>query len=618
VVVFPLVMPADWSGSRSTGEDVATLIGSAVDGAGPLRWIDGWQLLSAAHRADVRLLSDEESRAIARTQRSAYAVRGRITSRGDSADVILELLDVGGDSLIAAGKRGTSDATQVWKAGLQATTQLLPLLIRTGIPDVVSEWTSRSPTAVAHFLLGESAFRRLQLDSAEKAFTAAVAADSTFGLAAIRGAQAATWNHHSQGAARLITAALSSRLSARHREFATGYRHFLDGRADSAIAHFNAAIRLDSSSAFVWLQLGEVYAHLLPVAGSSDSQQAVALEHAFRLDSSATNPLFHLIEVRLRQGDTTRAAPLVRRLLAVSGDSMLARQVQISETCVRRGPASIEWRTLARQTARSVYNAAAALAPGGRQLQCAVPGLEAILAIDTGATPEAAGRRWASLIMLQGIRLTQGRAKDAEQLIGAYVAREHAGGSLFMFGNWATGAFQERADSVARHHAADFGTDFRGCDTAYLCWLNGVRLIRDGRGGDANALADRIMKLATPPSPEDSVLSLSLRGHLTLARGDTLAAIRVFSDLLAAGRRGVEFDEALALAAERVLLGRLLISKGQPQRAIDVLNVIDSKPIIHQLFLGESLELRAQAAAALQQEGTARVYRERLTALRRE
>src|SRR6478672_8334291 len=45
VMIYPLIVPADFKGARTLGEDVSTMIGSALDGAGPLKWIDGWQLL---------------------------------------------------------------------------------------------------------------------------------------------------------------------------------------------------------------------------------------------------------------------------------------------------------------------------------------------------------------------------------------------------------------------------------------------------------------------------------------------------------------------------------------------------------------------------------------------
>jgi tRNA A-37 threonylcarbamoyl transferase component Bud32 len=50
VIVYPFVLPSDWPGARTAGEDIATVIGSAMDGAGSLRWVDGWTLLPPAER----------------------------------------------------------------------------------------------------------------------------------------------------------------------------------------------------------------------------------------------------------------------------------------------------------------------------------------------------------------------------------------------------------------------------------------------------------------------------------------------------------------------------------------------------------------------------------------
>ena len=618
VMVYPLVLPPDWKGSKSTGEDVATMIGSAVDGAGPLRWIDGWQLLNAAGRENIRSMTAAEGTALARQQRSAYTLTGRIAMRGDSADVFLELRDVAGDSVVAR-PRATATVQETWRAGLLATTQLLPRLIKTGVPDVVSEWAARSPAAVAHFLLGESAFRRVQLDVAEAEFAQAVAADSAFGLAAIRGAQAATWNHHAQGSAALIAAALRSRLTPRHAAFALGYQHFLLGRADSAIANLRRALTMDSTSAFVWLQLGEVYAHLLPLEGSTDSLEAQALEHAFRFDSSATNPLFHLIEVRLRQGDTSRAAPLLARFLAAKPDSTLAGDVEIMDGCVRRGVAATDWRKLVRERPTPLIMASLALSTGGKQRACAAAGFDAIIAGDTAATADADARRWPALVARQGMLLAQNRSAEAERLIDASIARWGAGASLYLFDAAVLGVFRSRADSVAAADAREYGMDYTRCEgSAYRCWLLGLRLTTERRHEAAFAVASRILALeGTASKADDTVRARSIQAHATLARGDTNAAVSQFVALLSVGRPASEWDFALSMAAERLALARVLLARGQQRRAIAVLDVFDSKSLVHAMYLATSLELRAQAADALGDLSLAATYRSRLSALRR-
>ncbi|HEY0243274.1 MAG TPA: protein kinase, partial [Gemmatimonadaceae bacterium] len=310
VLVYPLLVPDDFKGSRNVGEDIGTMIGTALDGAGQLRWIDGWPLLTPAIRQNIRNLSGAEARAIARSRRAAWYLAGRIVSRGDSSEVFLELNDVEGDSTVARGRASglTSDA---WRTGLHAVNSILPVLIPPGTkPEaLLAEWADRDPSAVASFLLGESAFRRVHLTEALQHYRNALQSDSTFGLAAIRGAQAAAWNHRSEEAASFIDAALRGPMSPRYTHFARGYQAYLAGAADSAAAELRRSVAIDPEMSAAWMQLGEVYVHLLPFAGHPDSLARVAFDEAFRVDSSAKNSLLHSIEIRLRAGDVTSAAP---------------------------------------------------------------------------------------------------------------------------------------------------------------------------------------------------------------------------------------------------------------------------------------------------------------------
>ncbi|HZK78126.1 MAG TPA: serine/threonine-protein kinase, partial [Gemmatimonadaceae bacterium] len=75
IMVYPLVIPADFKGSRTVGEDVSTMIGSAIDGAGPLRWIDGWPLLDPNARQDMGRVSDADLSSLAKSKRCAYYLR---------------------------------------------------------------------------------------------------------------------------------------------------------------------------------------------------------------------------------------------------------------------------------------------------------------------------------------------------------------------------------------------------------------------------------------------------------------------------------------------------------------------------------------------------------------
>ena len=223
------------------------------------------------------------------------------------------------------------------------STTCFPALIPAGAPDIVSEWNHRKPAAIASFLQGEAAFRRLHLADALKHYRAAVKADSLFGLAAVRGAQAAVWSHRPEEAASLIDVAARQTMPPRYAHFTRGYQLYLAGEADSAAAEFRKAIELDPEMTVAWIQLGEVYTHLLPERGDPISLAAAALEEAHRLDPDATTLLLHLIENRLRKREIAQAQPLVRRFLAADPEPELAQQVRVMEACVEKGPDAVDW-----------------------------------------------------------------------------------------------------------------------------------------------------------------------------------------------------------------------------------------------------------------------------------
>jgi hypothetical protein len=144
VVVFPLV---DRTGGGA-GEDVASMIESALEQTAPLAWIHGWTWLDVDERADVGRLTARAARRIARDRRARYFIDGEIVRQADSATVTLRLTDVLGDSLV--GQRSArQDSTLVAQAGLAAVTGLLPRLLAPGRSVDLSALADRRPAAVA-------------------------------------------------------------------------------------------------------------------------------------------------------------------------------------------------------------------------------------------------------------------------------------------------------------------------------------------------------------------------------------------------------------------------------------------------------------------------------------
>jgi tetratricopeptide (TPR) repeat protein len=619
VMVYPLVVPAQPRGSSTIGEDVATMIGTSLDGTGPLHWIDGWPLLDTERRDDIRKLGPGLARTIAGSKHCAFYLTGRLVMRGDSADVLLQLNDVRGDSIVARG-RARGLAADAWRLGLQAVNGVLPRLIPGGPVDLTAEWKDRDPGAIANFLLGEAAFRRVHLTDALTHYRDAVRVDSLFGLAAIRGAQAATWNHRPAEAASLIRVAIRQNLAPRYRHFAVGYEAYLTGQADSAAAEFHRALEVDPELAVAWMLLGEVYTHLLPMTGNPDSLAEASFEEAQRLDPQATNVLLHLIEIRLRRGEVDRAEPMVQQFLAAHPDTMLAAQVRIMDDCVRRGPGKVDWSRGARAHPLAVLSAGDMLKGGGAQFPCALQAFTAVLEGDTVTGAWGDSRRWTALIGLQSILLAQGRIPETTSRIDSAIARGLGGSSLYLIDGPLAPELQDRARNVARQDEVQFGKYFVKCPYPNRLWALGLWADHAGATESVAAIGQELeSRTRKSGSAYERAGAHAMAARVALARADSGGALRLFSALLAEGVSGDEltWDLTAPRGSERLALARLLMSRGEFQRALDVAGVFDSSwPIVYTLYLPASLQLRAEAATALHDGASASRYENRLAALR--
>lgn len=617
IVVFPLVVSESFPGARSAGEDVATLMGNALDGLGPLRWIDGWAHLPPDLREDVRALSDDEARTIARENGCRRYVTGRISATGDSAVVSLVLNDLD-ENVDPVRAQAVAPLEEAWR-GVRAVNLLLPALIPGEAPDALAGWTDRPPRAIASYLLGEAAFRRIRLEEALGHYRAAVSADSSFAMAAIRGAQVASWSHSQVEAAALLEMALRQPLEPRYEAFARGYQAYLEGRADSALAALRVAVSLDPGMAPAWLQLGETWTHILPEAGVPDDSALAAYREVIRLDSAAAEPLFHTIEILLRRGDAEGAAPLVTRLTEADPEGTYADQVGIGLECVQRGPDQVQWDELARERPFPLFAISMQLSGAGAQLPCGKAGFSALLRVDTAQDAAADGRRFWSMFYLQNALLAQGREAEALAQVEAYYERWGGGASVFLLGAPVYASYVNRARGVAAEDAARYGPAYSRLDFAIRLWELGVFEAKLGSPDTAMAVARELAARAERGAlPHGGVLAASIEAHVALAHGDTTLAVRRLEALVPAVADGdlLKYDEPMALGIERLEFARLLVARGEYGRAIDLANMFDSAwPPVHLLYLRPSLILRAEAAAAAGERHLEASFRDRLRRL---
>lgn len=621
VVVFPLSVEYGAADSGALGENVATMIGNVLDGVGPLRWIDAWPLLDAGGRGRVMTVADAGP--VARAAGSRFYVLGRIYRLSGKVSVTLTLFDADGDSLVRRGNADAADGDPVVLARAAAN-GILPRLVPGAPADATSGWEARDPRAVAAFLLGEAMFRRSRHDEALVHYRQAVAADSAFGLAAIRGAQAASWAHRAPEAASLIAAAERDPLAPRYAAFARGYRHYLDGRADSAAAAFRAAVALDPEMAAGWLQLGETYRHLLPLGGDPDSMALEGYAHAYALDPSAMNAVFHLVEIGARRGSDV--GTYARTFLAARPDTLLAREVELTMRCVTDGAGRVDWNHEASIRPLVVLFMAGSLSGGGARLDCAAPALAALLARDTASTSvEADSRRWAAIKLYVAVLRTTAGAAPALAAIDRFQARWGVGSSLILLGAPLDSAFAARAQPIAAADRERYGATYERLAPSTRLWELGLLAVHDGDRSLARALAPRFERAADSLERAGAgdprrlrAMARSIAVQARVADGDTTGAVadlrRWLPPVDLSSR--LTYDEALPLAGERLLLAKLLVSRGAHREALAVAGVFDSPAAsIHTLFLPASLSVRLEAAEALRDQVLVTRLRERIRRL---
>ncbi len=630
VIVFPLVDHSEQRLPQGTGDEVAIMIGRALEHTEPLRWYDGWVWLDEREKVDPRVLTARRAERIARDRSARFYLDGSLVRVADSATVVLRLHDAQGDSLVgqesATGLVGAEAPPQI---GVRATVKLLPRLLSPGQAVDLSALTGRRPSAVVHWLQGESRYRRSQFLPALDELRQALQEDSTLALAALRAAQAASWKDSVAQARRFVDLAIREEklLPPKQVPFAYGLRSYLTGSADSAVVQFQRALALDPDWGDAWAALGEVYTHLLPSLGVdtvNDSATQLAgslaydslLEHAFsqarRNDPGFTPPLVHLAENAIRRGDLRQADDLIERLRRVEPDSTLALHLVLMSRCVRDGPQQFDWGPAVARNPLLVLSAGKTLSAVAGSPDCAVAAFRAVLRAETPSS----GVAWGAVLGLHGLLLTQGRVDEAIALLDSLSAR----GAETAFGLY---VMDEIAGFDTRGRAAAFvaglGEPYRERGTPAL-WLLGTwdSYRRDAPKVEriSRVLADRAQRSG---ERGDRLARDVVAAYVPLLAGDTSAAIGRFLRLSStAPREELGYSMWDPLVGERWTLANLLAATHHYAAAYQVAAGFDAPaPVLNLVYLRASLELRTRMLDSLGRSSLASIYRKRLQALDR-
>ena len=219
--------------------------------------------------------------------------------------------------------------------------------------------------------------------------------------------------------------------------------------------------------------------------------------------------------------------------------------------------------------------------------------------------------RWGAQFVLLGTLLSARRDDDVLRL-ARLVERGDAdlAGQFLMLANAAGWEPTSEADSVARA----LGTRYTAMSTARL-WLLGTWIHARGERDALQVVAATLARRADSSHARvDRLVASAIGARAALARGDTTAAMRRLAALRpAASRTELTWYAWEALAAERVLLARLLLSRHDYAGAERVASQVDGLQAVASLiFLEPALQIRAQAAEAAGDAATARRVRQRL------
>jgi hypothetical protein len=613
VVVFPMGENPPGATSEGTGIEVGLMIGTALEYTEPLEWIDGLPLLDTRLRSDIALLTAADARKITKSAGAQWYVDGTVVRRKDSVTVVVRLNDAGGDSVV--GRASSSRiAPQAAQAGLAAVNNLLPRLLAPGrrIGDL-SALADRHPAAVASWLQGEREYRRFNFPAALEFERRAVADDSALAVAALRGAQAASWLDDMPEAGALAETALkhAALLPPRTADFTRGLKAYLSGQADSAVHWLTRALKRTPDWTEAHMALGEVYYHLLPtVKGLHDS----LAESEFMLaaaDTGFTVPLFHLAEIAIRRGSPEEAEQRVANFVQQVQDNASQAQLQSMLACSHHGRQAVNWQRLTAVMPAEALRAAQMLAVGGAFPGCAEDGLRSVFYNDLLAL----GYRWGAFLGLQGILAAEGRTTELSRVVDSAVA----GGmdlatQLYLLDALAGVKVENEASAIAER----LTREGLGKARPFTLWLLGAWHARNGDSAGTNTVRKELARRAAEDKdPWITRYGDALTARMELLGGDTTAAIEQLRDVMGTGRREkLDWDVGESLAAERLLLAELLLTSGQAVEAMAVAAVFDHpSPAVFLPFLPASLTLRRRAAVALGDQEKARLFERRLDAL---
>ena len=310
-------------------EGLVDLLAINLDGAGGLRAIAPRTVLSRWHR-DVGTGDADQERAlsVAEALGARYALTGSIVGGSGNLRLAAELLDARTGAVIGRSQaEGPADS-------IPALVDRLSLgLVRAGLPyrgirpalDLRSATTTSLP-ALKSMLAAEQLFRRGRAADAVAEYRNALAADSTFALAAYRLVIAGSWtaSPHEVGGVdpEALTRAvrLADRLPPKEAAVARTF-DLLQHGSIRALVPFQTLVERNPDDAEAWFLYGDALFHLGGPSLRSPESFRVALRRATTLDPEFAPAYLHMAEDAFDRLDSTEVARIVAVLQRIDAGS---------------------------------------------------------------------------------------------------------------------------------------------------------------------------------------------------------------------------------------------------------------------------------------------------------
>ncbi|HSJ08342.1 MAG TPA: BTAD domain-containing putative transcriptional regulator [Longimicrobiales bacterium] len=297
-----MVVPFTVEGSPELhylGNGAATLLSTALDGAGRLRSIDNHTVLRTLHGP----LTLAQAGRTAERVGAEWFVLGSIVQVGNEVQLTADLHGGDGSVLHSAAARGAIDAMG---AHFDALAREF-ISYANGGSDVRRQVIETMPLAgIKDYLEGDSAFRAGRYGEAVVALQKAVRHHPDNALAHYLLSMAAEWNFDFTLARTAAADAIerSDRLEGRYAELVRAWNDFLAGRAGEAERRYQALVTRNPDDIEARAGLGEVLAHFNPVRGRPSADAIPAFERVLAADPAYGEVRFHLLENAAAQRDT--------------------------------------------------------------------------------------------------------------------------------------------------------------------------------------------------------------------------------------------------------------------------------------------------------------------------